>query len=382
MKIAHVHMHDIADDHRVRRAAVYNRHFQNHEVSLWSFIPSQEHLVVAGRPLHSCPHYLFNDLAAEALPELIFDQDKPDVIVAHEVDALLALVFVFNRVERVQKVRGMPIHEIQPSVRKPPCKLVYDAPEYEPDRPIYGSARSMIETAKKDRAWLEQAALHAVDAATAPCGPIAQHLAELGAKHTYVVTNAPYAPPENSLPEKDNEYIAAYSGIPCFNRDFTAWFEFCRAEEWPLRIFGDASRLDELYVEYVKHYGGEFRGTLPHWYPDQPVVQFEGTLLHELARCSLGFVGGHIKYKNHLYMLPNKMFEYAFAGVPFVWPDWMSCISDCIERTHGSYFHSRAGGLTGLALASSVAEKLPRSFTATQSYDVGNGPVWQAVLDF
>lgn len=387
MKVAHVNLDNSLLDHRVLKGAFYQRHFQKHDVSLWSIDMEQE--LFMSRPmtdLHGVPHYIVSPLACEALPEVIFDTiGKPDVIVCHEVEALLAVLCVFSRVQGVNRRRDWPVHQIQPGIRKPDKDtiIVYDAHEFEPDRPIYGDK---VHEAREDRLWIEKACIASgyVDYATAPSKPICDHLVKLGmpASRVGLMYNACYKPPRNSLPGRDSNTLlrAVFAGFPAFNREITVFVEACRELDCECSIVGPTNRMDDLYYEYCKHYGVRLTGPLPHWYPDQPITEFENSLLWELAQHDVGFIGGHDGYANHRYMLPNKLFEYATAKIPFVFPAWMPSIVRVSAQL----------GLNGFALESTkigqLAGALCRQANSTTavdtrplSYDVLNAPAWEAI---
>lgn len=276
--------------------------------------------------LDGCPSYVVRGPSAHLAQEVILRELAPDAVHAHGLDAFWRYASGPAWSEDIARAAffGTPLADLGLRLERGRVPVVYDAHEYERDRPWRWSRPRQAE----EWALKERLALPSAEAVVTVSPHIAQALAQDHGleEEPAVVWNAPFRPrplrtaeARAALEVEPNDRLVVFSGYPTPDRALDELVSavravqgFDRAHRWRLLLFG--ARRDATVGELVDHAGGEIRGMVPYPWPEEPGL----TLLDYLSACHVAFSGAWTDFRSWKWSGPNKLFEYAFAGVPQV----------------------------------------------------------------
>ncbi len=316
---------------------------------------------------------------------------KPDVVHVHELDQLFQLCAVSNKkvVERLI-LDEVPLAQSGIEFEKPPFPIVFDM--HEDEQGLF-AALKMDEQARRDRLWSEFNLAPLADAFVCVSPSMkrrfeARHLEHIGKAWTTTVVNN--APPKLLRPLKPDEARAQlglpirlpkrrvfFTGYASGERKIPQLIRACKHKGWQLFIMGDLDKVEPEAMAELRSIG-----TIqinPQQYP-WSFMQEELTMLDVLALAEVGYCGARLDVPNWQVGLPNKVFEYGFAGVPVVtsnMPDTralvetyeIGCAFDNTPRDLIAKLDT-ARGIGGRASRNGAFE----TFHAEQNYTVNGGP--------
>lgn len=210
------------------------------------------------------------------------------------------------------------------------CSLVYDAHELESRK--NGQSRIL----SRATLWIERACWHLVDTVVSVSPPILDWYAEhLGTKPSVLVLNSPACPPDPGGSAGSGRIFHKRFGIPVDRKVFVYLGLLTRGRGIPLllQVFGRPEcRSHLVFVGYRDEVGvAQAAQRHPNIHLHPPVPHDEVVALVRGADFGVCLVED-VSLSDR-YCLPNKLFEYAFAGLPVLASD-LPEIRRVVER-HG-----------------------------------------------
>lgn len=393
IKVVSLQRGPIGHDARVRKNAKWLREM-GAEVVYVVFSSQQVDLPVASTEMgvyDGCKYIQVWLPGHQHIPQIVM-AEKPDVVHAHELEALTLFCSQWdNRVgtlrrqgktaEQAQQQFKRPILRLDEN-KQPWPKLIYDAHELEADRRSVGAPLEAI----TDRRWRDALLTPLADAIISPSRSINNLLAEQYHKPTYLVTNSVPEPGRPLDPTNARQMLQAKPGcrdkpvvVFCGNltpaRHLDAVYEVVTEIGAALLLVGtwlnagtsiEATKQRLVSAPNVVHIPAQ-----PYPHPENAPVM--------LDCISAGNVAVHLTdhwVTSYERSLGNKVFEYAAAGVPCVVSSHMSENIKLIE-------HYGIGSACGTSKADLCNQLLhwiknppkPKCFVNfNNDYYFGNGP--------
>lgn len=270
----------------------------------------------------------------------------PDVLHLHELDAVWQMLGRAGPETFTLRRRGTPIEGCGYEIAHPGPRVVFDLHEWEPDRPYQW--QDPDEDA--ERRWKFFECRPVVDVIVGPSPSVARQLTEAYGAPAGWAPNSPPAPASfRSLRGRQVRErlglgaapVVVFAGNPTPDRrvqDLARAMHELAAKGWRLLLVGNrAPKATRGMLESVP--GAVWAGPAPYPWPGERDLD----LLDYLSAGTVGFNGGNLRFLNWQWGLPNKVFEYAFAGVPCVssrmlpvvdlyrqHPAWGRCYDDTV----------------------------------------------------
>ncbi len=309
-----------------------------------------------------------------------------ELVWCHALDALWRYTAACTYTPEVERERlsGLLIEQSSWTPQRGPVPLIYDAHEYERDRPWRWSR----ERTRKDWKEQERRALGVVDRMVTVSADIASRPhAQRPRTRVRVITNAP---PALSRPLRTVEARAAlppgrliaFSGYPTPDRDLET---LVRALPLVQQVVPDARVVlfgapkDRAIVEMVERAGGTVFGEVPYPWPEEQGLH----LLDYLSACDVGFSGAWTEFLTWRLSAPNKLYEYATAGLRQVSAE-ITTFDALNAQAMGALGRTYDGSVLSLAEAL-VAEleypaRVPAEWGERHAYERANGATIDRVV--
>lgn len=380
-----VHFAERPKDARAMRAAFHASDL-GHEIVIVVHKPGKfraDTRLVRVDDVYAWPCYETSSPSGVRLAERIKLELKPDVVHCHELDQLWALVNDPTP-EKHKRVlfENLTMAEAGIGARRPAFPLVYDAHE---DEQGLGFLRGTSLRTKKDRAFTEMIGVLCIDAAITVSPALRQRLFNRFKIDAFLAPNAP--PRQLRSPHvgaardmlaargiQGSSPVAMFAGYGSAERQIPQLTLACYELKWNLAVVGELRMWDPAMREQVENVGGVALDHMP--YPHRHNSD-RMNLLDVLSAGDVGFAGADLEIPNWQVGLPNKVFEYAFAGVPICAARMPDAV-ELIERYGiGTTFDGTALDLlTKLLEAAEMKANVEgfKVFHAEQNYDVVGGP--------
>lgn len=308
-----------------------------------------------------------------------------ELVWCHALDALWRYTAACTYTPEVERERlsGRSIYDTSWRPRRGPMPLVYDAHEYERDRPWRWSRQRT----REDWAAQEERAA-AVATRVVTVGEDLAYRTRVPSGHVDVITNAP---PALSRPLRTAEARAAlppgrliaFSGYPTPDRDLET---LVRALPLVQQVVPDARVVlfgapkDRAIVEMVERAGGLVFGEVPYPWPEEEDLH----LLDYLSACDVGFSGAWTEFLTWRLSAPNKLYEYATAGLRQVSAE-ITTFDALNAQAMGALGRTYDGSVLSLAEAL-VAEleypaRVPAEWGERHAYERANGATIDRVVE-
>jgi len=374
---------------RMRKAAWYARS-QGHECHLIMGINKGAGALNAypqNMWVDGFPTYTSNAQNSKELVAAI-DMMKPDVVYAHELEPMWALTHQATDEQAAAHILdGVPMEDTGMSVTPTPWPLVYDAHENEMGtwQPSYRSPKFM-----EDRAWIEDKIVGEADRVTAATPGIAGRIHYEFNRTAVLVNNAPAAPqrmPERALCRRildipEEMRVVIFNGYATSERKLNelVFAMSLLGSKWKIVLMGN-SGFCPLTDAALRGAGALFLNAMP--YPYDPANQSIG-MLDYTSMGDVGYCGAELGIDNWKVGLPNKAFEYGFAGVPMVCSEMPDTVALVKKYKLGSSFDG-----TPRDLAAKIEETYANGFSVAaracfineQGYDKLGGPAMLLALE-
>jgi len=323
MRIVQVGLGDLRKDVRVQKTGRYLKRL-GHEViyvSLWHYNESNCVFFPINSDESGSLYYVANNRAGSVLGDAIEDEFAPDVIHAHELDALWPVVADFTPEAVTGLMRGAAPIDLQMKTKSRHARVVYDAHEWESGRRVDGKCLEETELLMQERAWRESICLQRCQAVIAVSPAIVEKFHATYGIVPYCVPNCPVLPDirfdrrqmRALLGIRDDDRVVAFAGNITGGRKLDLLAEAMEwlTSDWRLMIIGQM-----CCFETVKALAATDRAMFiapkPYPYGDQP---YRKTLLDYLRACDVGINLTDMTIPSYRMALPNKLFEYAFADL-------------------------------------------------------------------
>lgn len=321
---------ELAAQHRDIRARKAARWFraQGHDVmhvAGWENI--EENCVLREvEPLDGITTMRANTRALHQLQATILALE-PDVVHCHALESLWHYLAAGACTEQVMRRfhDGAELVDCGLKINKGRAKIIYDAHEFERDRAFpWLRRRAAHEWSQKEHISARYA-----DAIVTVSDELCEALEEeyFPQVAACVAPNAPPLPKRepcrlvarDALKVEKSDRLIAFAGYATPDRaidDLLSAMIYLRkddpAHRWRLVCFGTSR--DAPLRRRMTLAGAEFFGDVPYPWPEEQGL----TLIDYLSACNVGFCGAWPEWKNWAWSEPNKLYEYALAGIPQV----------------------------------------------------------------
>lgn len=350
---------------RARRAAVAMA-AQGHDVAmvLGKSRLAMDRVLEEDRPIDGVPVFRRNAAYDNKLRDAVLALN-PDVVHAHELETMFALLARWPAAAQTAVNDGQKLERCGIEFGPLPCGLIYDTHEYEQGRPLKYINPSMVGTRK----WQERSTIGFADAVLAPSPAIAGRLRGDHGLREWPLTVL-NSPPSIVRPIHTHEVMRDALGI---ERETKA-IVFCgyitsdrmlyqlgsaytrlRETDPTWRLFHLGPKMDDPeLIEYLESLGTTFFGIQP--YASHAAQLADDTMLDYLAAMDVGFTGLDLEWPSWRLAAPNKLFEYAFAGIPQVASEAQDIATWMPRYNLGATYENTVSSLVR-ALKSVIGEK-------------------------
>jgi hypothetical protein len=285
--------------------------------------------------------------------QAIVEELKPDAIHCHTLEGLELL---YGHLVS-SGIFGLDV-ATTPDIQRPEylqdIKVVYEAAELEQSRMLYHMTMGVMSMRNRHLHLFFKNGF--IDRAFAVSPAIAGRMEDLyglEAGSVGVVSNAPFMQHRQLggtnlrelIDAKDDDIVVAFSGFANPIRLFYQAALACADLGWKFVMFTSPRQGSpgfEEAIHIVRRAGGHIMPLLP--YP-HPGTEFPH-LLDYLADCDIGFNGTEVAtFVNNEMALPNKFFEYAFAGLRIVTSPSIDPMALCHEYKLGRTYNNTVEGL-------------------------------------
>lgn len=248
-----------------------------------------------------------NNLLQDAVMAL-----EPNVVHLHEIDAAFPFLLDYSGGWRAQVGQGTNIIDADWTLQHPGCSLIYEAHEYEPNRPNSTPANDY------ERGYMEQAVCELIPNRVSVSPSICAHLGP----DTHFIPNTTWAPKWSVTPRRaelrakmgvrDDQIAVGFIGAATQDRRLDDLAMACQALGGlavPVMI-GQPMRSDHNTRRLLDAAGARWMKQQPYPFPENGV-----SMLDMASACDIAFNGADLTCKNWQFALPNKFFEAAMAGL-------------------------------------------------------------------
>lgn len=302
-------------DPRVRKELQHLRSRGFHDIGVLALYTHNDDNVVCWHDgfVDRYPVFRVNSRAASCAREAALGL-KPDVIHVHELDALWAMLTVWDSDDVRAVDDGSDAADSGVRLEPMPMRLIYEAHEWE-------RGRNGVSPERIKRSDL---CADFVDEAIVVSPAIALEFERTFGRRPHVIPNSFMRRQANdpdtwghalavSRP-RSGDRVVAFCGNVTPGRGLDVLAEAMRqlGEGWRLVVLGDVkdqSVADDLVRGNITH----FLGRAPYPYPHE-----SDSLVEWLRGVDVGINLVDMRVPSYRMALPNKLFEYAFAGTPVV----------------------------------------------------------------
>ena len=256
--------------------------------------------------LDGYPLFAVNSRAASMVRDVVA-QLKPDVVHVHELDALWPLLAEWDAKALRRIEAGSTAADSGVRISRPKgLRIIYDAHEYEPARhmPRQGPGGA-VERRQRDRLCVP----HVDEMIVVSPSIVRQTERDHGITPHLVPNTLPReAARQPRRAANDEQRTVVFSGAVTWSRGLKVAARAVELLGWRLKLVGPANKY--IAADLMRHAGVELVGKKP--YPYWGVKQ---SMLDHLAGADLALNFVDLSVPSYQMALPNKIFEYAWAGV-------------------------------------------------------------------
>ena len=312
MRILFVCVSDPTSDPRVRKELQHLRSRGFDDIGVMALYTPREENVVCWHDgfVDGCPLFRVNSRAASLTREAVLGL-KPDVVHVHELDALWSVLTTWSG-ENVQKIEsGSAAADSGVSVERLPMRLIYEAHEYERGRYNVSDERIKRTTLVAGIA----------DEVIVVSPAIVDEFEKVFGVRPHMIPNSFKRRP---IPKRTGRDVA-FCGNVTVGRGLDILGEAMRLLRGRKLVVFGAVKDEAVAADLSRGNDVEFMGRAPYPYPHEP-----DSLIERLSTAVVGINLVDLRVESYRMALPNKLFEYGFAGVRVV----SNPQKDVVDLTH------------------------------------------------